>query len=256
MNSLWDSRLARFSTYAAGLLIGAALWEYFGGKVNPSYGAPLSATAKRFIFLVSNGQLPEAVLGSLELYFAGFISAVLAAGVFGLLMSRLNYLRVGFENYIMLLYATPMIAMVPFIKSVLEIGFAAKFTVVFMFGFFPVLFNTLEGGRSLKPEMIEVAKSFRSSEFALWRDLLIPHTVPFILTGLRQGAGRALVGVVAAEFLISSSGLGGLIQDQQGKYSMSGVFASIAVLTTMGLLLMWIGRVLENRMAAWRGLNR
>ena len=104
--------------------------------------------------------------------------------------------------------------------------------------------------------MVEVATSFRSGEIALWRDLLIPHTLPFIFTGIRQGAGRALVGVVASEFLVSSSGMGGEIRYHAGNYIMSGVFAYIIVLTAIGILLMWLGRLLEDRFAAWRGLNR
>ena len=251
-----DRKWLRIATYALGILLGAALWEYYGGRVNPAFGAPLSVTVSRLTMLISNGQLPTAFASSIQLYFAGFFFATLAACLVGLLMSRVRYLRVGLENYVMLIYATPMVALVPFIKSVLGIDFGAKFVVVFLFGFFPVLYNTLEGGRSLKPEFIEVARSFRSSELAMWRDLLLPYTLPFILTGVRQGAGRALVGVVAAEFLVSSSGLGGLIQDQSGKYFMSGVFATIATLTAMGLVLMWMGRLLEERFAAWRGLNR
>ena len=239
-----------------GLSVGAALWEYFGSQVIPAFGAPLSATVVRFFVLLSSGELATAFASSMKLFFTGFPAAVLAASLTGLLMSRVRYLRIGIENYVMLLYVTPMVALLPFISSILGVHFATKFVVVFLFGFFPVLYNTLEGGRSLKPEFVDVARSFRSGELALWRDLLIPYSLPYILTGVRQGSGRALVGVVASEFLVSGSGLGGLIQWEGGKYIQSGVLATIAVLTAMGLLLMWAGRLLEEHFAAWRGLNR
>ena len=74
-----------------------------------------------------------------------------------------------------------------------------------------MLYNTVEGARSIKPELIEVAKSYRSSEWALWREVMLPYTLPYMMTGVRQAIGRALVGMIAAEFFLSSTGLGQLI---------------------------------------------
>jgi NitT/TauT family transport system permease protein len=101
----------------------------------------------------------------------------------------------------MLLYATPMVALIPFILSMMGFGFAPKLLVVFLFSVFPVLYNTVEGARSIKPELIEVAKSFRSSEWALWREVMLPYTLPYTMTGVRQAIGRALVGMIAADCL-------------------------------------------------------
>ncbi len=111
----------------------------------------------------------------------------------------------------MLVYATPMVALIPFILSMMGFGFAPKVLVVFLFAVFPVLYNTVEGARSIKPELIEVAQSFRSSEWALWREVMLPYTLPYTMTGVRQAIGRALVGMVAAEFFLSSTGLGQII---------------------------------------------
>ena len=107
------------------------------------------------------------------------------------------------RSYIMMLYATPMVALIPFILSMMGFGFAPKVLVVFLFAVFPVLYNTVEGARSIKPELIEVARSFRSSEWALWREVMLPYTLPYIMTGVRQAIGRALVGMVAAEFFLA-----------------------------------------------------
>ena len=96
-----------------------------------------------------------------------------------------------------------MVALIPFILSMMGFGFAPKVLVVFLFAVFPVLYNTVEGARSIKPELIEVAKSFRSNEWALWREVMLPYTLPYAMTGVRQAIGRALVGMVAAEFFLS-----------------------------------------------------
>jgi ABC-type nitrate/sulfonate/bicarbonate transport system permease component len=101
-----------------------------------------------------------------------------------------------------------------------------------------------------------VAHSFRSSEWAIWRDLLIPYTLPYALTGIRQAVGRGLVGMVAAELFLSASGMGALIMKSSQDFDTPGLYAAILVVTILGVVLMSLGRMLENRFSVWRGLNR
>src|SRR3989304_3208897 len=114
-------------------------------------------------------------------------------------------------------------------------GFAPKVLVVFLFAVFPILYNTIEGARSIKPEMLEVAKSFRSREWAIWRDVLVPYTLPFAMTGIRLGIGRGLVGMVAAEFFLSGSGLGLLVFRSGQDFDIPGVYGTIIVITLVGV---------------------
>jgi NitT/TauT family transport system permease protein len=101
--------------------------------------------------------------------------------------------------------------------------------------------------------MIEVARSFRSSEARLWIDVLLPYTVPFALTGIRQAIGRALVGMVASEILLANTGLGGWLMDSSRSFDMAGVLGAIVVTTTLGIVLMKAVRRIEVSYAVWRG---
>ena len=170
----------------------------------------------------------------------------------GVLLARMRMLRIGVEPYIMTLYATPMVALIPFILSMMGFGFAPKVLVVFLFAVFPVLYNTVEGARSIKPEMIEVAKSFRSNEWALWREVMLPYTLPYTMTGVRQAIGRALVGMIAAEFFLSATGLGQLIMGASQNFDTGGVFASIFIIGLIGVGLMRLGLKIEQHFARWR----
>ena len=151
-------------------------------------------------------RIPRAFLDSRQLFLTGFVLALVVGAPLGLLFARVRALRVGIEPYLMILYATPMVALIPFILSMMGFGFAPKVLVVFLFAVFPILYNTVEGARSIKPELIEVASSFRSSEWSLWREVMLPYTLPYTMTGVRQAIGRALVGMVAAEFFLSPPG--------------------------------------------------
>ena len=186
------------------------------------------------------------------MFITGFTLALAIGVPLGLLLARVRSLRVGVEPYLMTLYATPMVALIPFILSMMGFGFAPKVLVVFLFAVFPVLYNTVEGARSIKPEMIEVAKSYRSGEWALWREVMLPHTLPYIMTGVRQAIGRALVGMVAAEFFLSSTGLGQLIMGASQNFDTGGVFASILVIGLIGVGLMRLGLKIEQHFARWR----
>ena len=189
---------------------------------------------------------------SAKLFLAGFILALIVGMPLGMLLARIRTLRIGVEPYIMILYATPMVALIPFILSMMGFGFAPKLLVVFLFAVFPVLYNTVEGARSIKPELIEVAKSFRSSEWALWREVMLPYTLPYTMTGVRQAIGRALVGMIAAEFFLSATGLGQLIMSASQNFDTGGVFASILIIGLLGIGLTRLGLAIEQHFARWR----
>ena len=154
----------------------------------------------------------------------------------------------------MIIYATPMVALIPFILSMMGFGFAPKVLVVFLFAVFPGALQHRRRRRSIKPELIEVAKSYRSSEWALWREVMLPYTLPYMMTGVRQAIGRALVGMIAAEFFLSSTGLGQLIMGASQDFDTAGVFASILVIGLIGVGLTRLGLEIEQHFARWRQL--
>ena len=213
---------------------------------------PFSETMRRLWELVTGGEFIAQFLDSATLFLTGFFAALIVGAPLGLLLARVRSLRIGVEPYIMTLYATPMVALIPFILSLMGFGFGPKVLVVFLFAVFPVLYNTVEGARSIKPELIEVAKSYRSTEWALWRDVMLPYTLPYTMTGVRQSIGRALVGMVAAEFFLSSTGLGQLIMGASQNFDTGGVFASIFVIGLIGVGLMRVGLMIERHFARWR----
>jgi len=244
--------LRRHAPFWLSILVGLALWEIAGRNSSPAFLVPLSETLVRLWQLIVGGDFIAQFLDSATLFITGFVIALAVGVPLGLLLARVRVLRIGIEPYLMTLYATPMVALIPFILSLMGFGFAPKVLVVFLFAVFPVLYNTVEGARSIKPELIEVAKSYRSSEWSLWREVMLPYTLPYIMTGVRQAIGRALVGMVAAEFFLSSTGLGQLIMGASQNFDTAGVFASILVIGLIGVGLMRLGLKLENHFARWR----
>lgn len=272
-----DTRIARIAQVCLSLFIGLTIWEIAGWQFNAAHMAPVlgsdffatrwiaelfdggvkmeehPGTIPRLIEFIQEGEFFIALGQSLALFGTGFGIAMVIGLPLGILMARLRLMRIGLESYILGLYATPMAALIPFILAIFGFQFWPKVIVVVLFSVFPILYNTLEGARSLKPEMLEVAKAFRSSERRIWIDILIPYTLPFALTGIRQAIGRALVGMVAAEIFLNNTGLGGWLVDSSRSFDMAGVLGAIIVTTLIGVFLMSLVRRLEKRFAGWRG---
>jgi len=244
--------IRRHAPFWLSLLAGIALWEIAGRSTSAAFMVPFSATIVQLWQLVRSGEFIHQFLDSAQLFLTGFILALIVGMPLGVLLARARALRIGVEPYIMIIYSTPLVALIPFILSMMGFGFAPKVLVVFLFAVFPMIYNTVEGARSIKPELIEVARSFRSNEWALWREVMLPYTLPYAMTGVRQAIGRALVGMIAAEFFLSATGLGQLIMAASQNFDTGGVFASILVIALIGVGLMRLGLKIERHFARWR----
>jgi ABC-type nitrate/sulfonate/bicarbonate transport system permease component len=237
---------------ALGLVLGAGIWEVIGRRTQETSFAPFSKTVSALWTLIENGELAHALRSSLEVFGAGLGLAIVIGFLLGLVMARIEIVRVGLEPYVAMLYATPMVALIPFILAVLGFEFRAKLVVVVLFGVWPILINTVEGARSVNAELLEVAKSYRSTERQLWAHVIVPYTLPYTMTGVRQAIARCLVGMIAAEFLLAASGLGYLIIVYTQRFNTPFVLAAVLAVTLLATALMGLGRILENHFARWK----
>lgn len=233
------------------LIIILAVWEIVGPFVNPVFFSYPSQIAIAFYDLTANGELQKYTLQSLQILLYGMVLAIVIGIPLGVLMARSRKVDWTLDPYINALYATPMVALVPLLVLWLGIRIEAKTTVVFLFAVFPILINTYQGVREVDPRIVEVAHSFRSSETQMWRDVLLPWAVPYVAAGIRLAIGRALVGMVIAEFYTSISGLGYMITRYAHIFRMDRTFVPVILLMLMGIILTGALKYLEKRVAPW-----
>ena len=228
------------------------IWEYYGRRVNPILFTYPSAIARAFVTLVANGELQSYMKESLLVLAYASVLSVLAGVLLGVVMGRFSIVEWAADIYVNALYSTPMVAVVPLI--VLWFGFKvpAKVIIVFLFMVFPVLLNTYEGVKNVDRNLQEVARSFCSSESQLWRHLIIPSAVPFIVAGVRLAIGRGLVGMIVAEFYTSVTGLGYMIVRYANALETDKLFVPIVVVMILGVGLLSLAKWVEGRIAPWR----
>jgi NitT/TauT family transport system permease protein len=232
-----------------------ALWEIVGRRTNPILFTYPTAVAQAFVSVLMSGELVSYMKESLLVLGYGFILSVVTGVIFGVLMGRYAVIEWATDIYVSALYSMPMVAMVPLI--VLWFGFRvpAKVVIVFLFMVFPILINTFQGVKNVDRNLLEVARSFCSTERQLWRHLIIPSAIPFIVVGVRLAIGRGLVGMIIAEFYTSITGLGYMIVRYANAFETDKLFVPIVVVMVLGVGLMWLAQWVERRLAPWRDMN-
>lgn len=246
---LHPSDLAIRAASVLGVLV---VWELFGSSLNKLILRPPSQIAAAFVQLLENGELQLAVSQSMRVFAVGFAIAVAAGLLIGVATGRSRLLLNILDPWVSALYSVPSVALVPLIAIAFRYeGDAPRMATVALFAVFPVLINTQQGVRNIDPGLLEVARAFSSSERRLWRDVVVPSALPFILAGVRLAIGRALIGMIVAEFLINLSGLGYLIIVYQNTFRIDKMFVPVIVVALFGVILMGIVQFIEGRVAPW-----
>lgn len=245
---------ASFWRKTLSLVTAAVLWEVLARYViqNKLFFAPLSAVVVRVREMWIEGTLQTDIYASLETFTVGFIAGAAAAIMLGVMMALSEWVRDIVDPWISAMYATPFIALAPLFALWLGIGLAAHAAVVFLGVFFPVLISTYSGLITTEPILLEVARSFNANRRQLFTKVRFPAAVPFIITGLRLGVARGLVGVVVAEIFGAKAGLGYRIVISGNSFDTAGLFAGILLFAIAGVVSVEFLKYVERRLAPYR----
>ncbi len=227
-------------------------WEIGGRRINPLFMSYPSAILRAGIAMFESGELITALASSLQTLLVGFVTASVIGIVIGLLIGRYRSVDAATDWLINALYATPLIAVIPLVILWFGLGDSAKLFIVTILAVFPVLINTASGVKNIPRSLIDVGTAFAANERQVFLKIIIPAVTPFIMTGLRLGVGRAIIGMVAAEFFTAITGLGALIVKYGNQYDTASMFVPILILMLLGVGLTSLVRRFEEMFAPWR----
>lgn len=234
----------------AAIVVGA--WQGIGSAVSPLFMSYPSAVVKAAGDELRSGELLRALGQSLEALVIGFVIAVVAGIVIGLMLGRYTKLRQSVDWLVNALYATPLVAVVPLIIVWLGLGLSAKLFVVVALAIFPVLINTAAGAQAVPSESLDLGAAFCGNERQIFWKIIIPSAIPFVMTGVRLAIGRALIGVVIAEFFTGITGLGAMIQKYGNSIDTAHMLVPVLTLMLLGVLLSALARLAERKMTPWK----
>ena len=185
-------------------------------------------------------------------FVVGYLMAAGVAIPLGLALGWYRRLYFCLGPFIDVLNAVPRVALLPVIIIWFGIGVWSKIVVVFLGAVIPMLINTFSGVKTTEERFLKVARSFGASELKIFWTIVFPGTVPFIFTGLKYAAGRALLGVVVGELYAATAGIGFLITVSGATFQTDKVFVGIVIITTTGVLVVELLDRLERRFEGWR----
>jgi NitT/TauT family transport system permease protein len=230
-------------------------WEVFGRQIEPLFMSSPTAITTSAFEMIRSGELPAAFLDSLGTLLLGFLLAsVLGIGI-GLLIGRYRTVEAATDWLVNALYATPLVAIIPLVVLWFGLGFSAKLFIVVILAIFPILINTAAGVRNVPPPLLDVGFAFAATEHQLFTKFILPAALPYMMTGLRLGVGRAIIGMVVAEFFTAITGLGALIVKYGNQYDTAAMFVPILTLMLLGVTLTSLMRRIESWIAPWKELQ-
>jgi ABC-type nitrate/sulfonate/bicarbonate transport system permease component len=240
-------------------LVGAfgflALWEWGGitGTIDDAFFSRPTRVLAAGINEVQSDRFWSDLRASAFEFSAGYALAVVLGIPLGLAAGWFRRLQYALDPWLNFFNSLPRVALLPILVIMFGVfGPWSKIAVVFLGAFFSIVIPTVQGVRTVDRRFLDVAFSFKASKGRLFTSVVAPATVPFIITGLRLGVARALIGVVTAELYTQTEGIGVLIRRatelRQGDRALFGIL----IFTTMGILLVEAVRRLENRFSKWR----
>jgi ABC-type nitrate/sulfonate/bicarbonate transport system permease component len=249
-----------YRRYEAWILGGGAvvlvigIWQacWSAGMISPLFLSGPSAIVKQFWETLRHGTLLADMRFSGLNFLIGFSMALVSGVVLGVIIGWYRTARMLFDPFVNALYALPRIAMVPMIIIWFGVGMWSKVFIVFFSAFFPVLINTVGGIRSVDRDLLRAARAFCASDWQIFKTVAIPGSVPFILTGVRQGVAVGLIGVVVGEMFGGSQGIGFMVAYGGQTFQTDTLFVGVVLIALAGIILTALAEKLERHFSRWR----
>ncbi|HEU5018052.1 MAG TPA: ABC transporter permease [Pseudolabrys sp.] len=239
------------------------IWELFArsGAVSPLFFPKASSMFEALWHgltttappgAVVSGSIRDHLLYTLRDLGIGLVIACVIGIPAGLLMGGNRYVEKILSPYVWALASLPRIALVPLF--ILFLGFSVKMqiTIIVLSAVFPIIINSWAGVKTTDKSLLAAARVFGASRRELYTKVVLPYTLPFIISGIQQGIGRGLVGVIIAEIFGGSNGLGYLVNRSADTFNSALMYAVLFLLVVVSLSLVQLTRWLEAYVAPWR----
>lgn len=231
-----------------------AVWELVGRieLINPVYTSYPTEVARALWDLMDSGVLAHdyAVSGREFLWGYGLAIAVGVPLGFALALSR--RLSSMIQPLVAAAFSTPRLALIGLMIIWFGIGIGSKIAIIFLEAVFQIFYSTESGARNPDEALLKAARAFGANKRQIIVGVVGRGAIPSILTGLRIGAGGAIIGVVVGEFFAANAGLGYRITVASNTFRTDQLFAVVVVLAASSIALMAALRLLERRVDSWR----
>jgi NitT/TauT family transport system permease protein len=211
----------------------------------------LIARAAFRMFFVTGEIWPDLGWSSFE-FVLGVGLAILVGIPLGLAAGWYRRFSYAVEPFLAALNATPQVAFLPLIIVWAGTGLTTKILIIFLPAVLPIAINTNAAVRTTDARLLRVAQSFSAGDWMLFRSIILPSAVPFVLAGLRLAVGRGMIGIVVGEIYGSAAGIGMMINLAGSRFETAKVFVGVFTIVVAGVVMVEVIRRIEQRVEVWR----
>jgi ABC-type nitrate/sulfonate/bicarbonate transport system permease component len=222
------------------------------GAIDVRFFPAPSAIILVMIGMLASGELMEHVLISLQRIALGFVLGAIPAIGIGIAMGISRSVRALLDPLIVATYPIPKSAILPFILLIFGLGEMSKVVMVAIGVFFPVAINATAGVLQINPIYLDVGKSFKASRWDTFRTIALPGALPFIMTGMKLGAGLALILIAIAEMVGAKTGIGYLIWSSWETFAVAKMYVGLFVIALIGFGVSFLLREIERWVIRWK----
>jgi putative hydroxymethylpyrimidine transport system permease protein len=181
----------------------------------------------------------------------GFLLALALGFGFAVVLHLSDTLRRAFYPLLVASQTVPMIAIAPILIVWLGFGLGPKLAIIALVCFFPITVNTLDGLRSVDPELPRMMRTLDADRGQILRRVEVPSALPYVVSGAKIAAAISVIGAVFGEWAGADEGLGHLILIAQGQLQTARVFAAVVVLSALALVLFGALALIERHFGWW-----
>jgi ABC-type nitrate/sulfonate/bicarbonate transport system permease component len=215
------------------------------------FPAPSSIIAK-LVEMARSGELTENVLISLQRIVLGFLIGGVPAIVIGIAMGLWRPIRALVDPLIVATYPIPKSSLLPLILLIFGLGEMSKVMMVAIGVFYPMAINATAGVLQINEIYLDVGKSFKASPWDTFRTIALPGALPFIMTGVKLGAGLALILIAVAEMVGAKSGIGYMIWSAWETFAVAKMYVGLFVIALIGFAISLLLNEIERRVIRWK----
>lgn len=252
VNKLRDLLLNRWTTISIVLAI-ALTWEFLSrnGFISPLFFPPPTVIGETLVEQISTGELLAQLQPTIRRLLTGFIFGGLFGLLLGLLMGWSKTLRTALDPIIAALHPVPKITILPLILMIFGIGETSRIFVIAISAFFPMLINSMAGVMEINPTLFEVLRNYKANRWMIFRQLILPGSLPFIMTGARLSLNRSLMISIAMEMVFSNDGIGEMIWFAWQTMRTEELYVGIFTISLIGIALSGLVKIFSYYLTPW-----
>ncbi len=237
---------------AVGVFLAAWQAAFLVFPFNPLFISKPDLIGRALVTLLQSGDLLRDLAVSAVPFVYGFSAAVVFGVPLGIVMGWRERVSYALDPIMTVFYASPLVALAPLVIVFFGVGVSGKAIIIFVLAIFPFIFNAQAGVRAVDPLLINVVRSMGGTEWDLYRKVLLPGVLPYIVAGARIAVGRGLIGILVGEFFAASEGIGYAIARFGDLFALDKMFACIFAIMVIAVVLTEGIRWAERSAFPWR----